>query len=125
METRHKVIIGSTLLVAAFAFGRYSVKPQTITKVKEVIKHQVIVRIKHPDGTSETTITTDKETKEKAVTSTSHSKANISALGGVDVTAKLQPIYGIAINKEFIGPITIGAFGLTNGVVGLSIGMNF
>ena len=35
------------------------------------------------------------------------------------------PLYGISANKEFIGPITIGAFGLTNGTIGLSIGVNF
>jgi hypothetical protein len=34
-------------------------------------------------------------------------------------------MYGISVHREFIGPITLGAFGLTNGTVGLSIGVNF
>lgn len=37
----------------------------------------------------------------------------------------LSPNYGVSINKRFIGPIYIGAFGFLDKTVGLSLGLAF
>ena len=50
---------------------------------------------------------------------------NISALVGVDLPNSLKPLYGASFTKQFLGPISIGAWGLTNGTLGVSVGINF
>jgi peptidoglycan hydrolase-like amidase len=95
-------------------------KTHTKTTVKQV---------RHKDGTVETTkvIITDKDSKSTEIQKipVKTSKINVSVLAGTDVTSRFKPEYGISINKEFIGPVTIGAFGMTNGVLGVSIGITF
>lgn len=49
---------------------------------------------------------------------------NVSALAGIDAHT-LTPIYGISATRQLVGPITAGAFALTNGVLGLSVGISF
>lgn len=85
--------------------------------------------VKEPGGTETTIIVRDSTTRTRTdISETSKpvkAKTNISALAGIDVTSRPQPIYGISVTREFIGPITVGAWGMTNGVVGLSVGINF
>lgn len=52
-------------------------------------------------------------------------KTNISALAGLNINGGLTPAYGIAVTHEILGPLTIGAFGLSTGVGGLSVGISF
>jgi hypothetical protein len=143
------VVIG---LVTAFAFGYYfgdaPVQRSTETKTKRetqveekknVQTHTTTTTTKSPTGAVTTTTVTDtsvvaiKDTDtrvENSTTSTENSqkrsKVSVQALLALDLQKGIQqPIYGIAAQKEFIGPITLGAFGLTNGVIGVSIGLNF
>jgi hypothetical protein len=114
---------------------------------KDRHKKTTIEEVTMPDGTRKktTTITddteydkkktsnetekskrTEKETKEVIKES---SKLHLSGLFGANVSGGIQqqitPIYGIAVSKDVLGPISIGGFGLTNGVVGISLGLNF
>lgn len=151
MNLKTKIITCVVVIATAFAFGRYSVQSPTVKTIidtqtdvqknKDKDTHTVttIVTIKNPDGTVTETKKIDTTTETKSTendTKSSHidqtitppklSKLNISVLGGNDFSrGLLVPTYGLSINKEFIGPITIGAFGLMNGVVGVSIGLNF
>ncbi len=54
------------------------------------------------------------------------SKTNVALL--VSDQFPLSPLtplsFGISITKNFIGPFTVGAFGLTNKTVGISIGVD-
>lgn len=143
------VIVG---LVAAFAFGRYSVQSgvneqstKTVQSDTEVNEHKdthveiKTVTAKAPDGTVTTTTTKDivtAATKERDVKSTvvesrstqvqKKSTLNVSALFGVDTRSSAPVVsYGVSVSKEFIGPVTVGLFGLNNGTVGVSLGLNF
>lgn len=144
------IVLG--LLVISFAAGRYSLRsPEIKTKdtVKTDIKKEIdrdihtqtiVTTIKTSDGTIKTvqTIDTVSDTKTKIDTAKSETKTsdiiplrygtiNVSGLVGNDFSTSwnLKPIYGVSVTKEFLGPITLGGYGLTNGVLGISIGLNF
>lgn len=150
MTTNKKIILIIVAIIVSFAAGRYSTTVnETIDKTKTTDKtadidtsknsHKVTnsVTLTKPDGTTEITTTTtiDSTTQKKeldnskSVTNTETTKKNSSAvnfsvLAGVDIK-EFKPFYGVILTKELIGPITIGVFGLTNGVVGVSAGLNF
>lgn len=124
-------------MVVCFAFGRYTAsfkgkETEVKQQDREVEVRTVYVRVKSPDGTireeqiKENISKDSVKTVKESLPPEKRSRINISALASVDAKGgNMIPVYGISANKEFIGPITIGAFGLTNGVVGLSIGVNF
>lgn len=110
----------------------------------------ITTEITRPDGTKEKTTrtvqvtstnkTTDKETKtheeteketkqtESKLVENNRSGLTISAMAGLDVTnlsSPQKPVYGGHIQKSLLGPIGIGAFGLTNGTCGMSVGLSF
>jgi len=137
------IILTVVLMVGSYVTGRYfsqqnqvSVKTSITQTKNEQIKentHETITEVKEPNGEVKTvtiigTITTDNtQTQTDTKTQTipvKRSTINISALAGMSLTS-LTPVYGISASKEFIGPITVGAFGLTNGIIGLSVGVNF
>ena len=121
---------------------------------KNVDKHddkttkQVVVQIVNKDGSAQTTTTTITEDKDNIIAKTDDktvnldnsstintetktitkggSKTNISLLGGVNLSNPAGGmLYGLSVNREIIGPITLGVFGLSNGSAGLSLGINF
>lgn len=133
-------------LAIAFASGRYSVsqpevrtsnqdtKKETINENKETKKKTVIV--KNKDGSETTTITEDTKDKRRDSTidkSKSSSEVipqkvgtlSVAALLGVDSQSEWKRVYGASVSKQFIGPISVGLFGLTNGTVGCTVGLNF
>lgn len=137
MSLQYKVILSLVALLAAYSFGHYT-KPQpaetktTTQETEKQTQHDVIVTVKAPDGTTKTTETIDTTTKviekkqELQVLPPKQSKINVSALVANDFSrGGILPLYGASVSKEFIGPVTLGAFGLTNGTIGLSIGLNF
>ena len=140
-------LAGLAMLIVAFAIGRYTVpvKTITVTKTVEVEKktsdyqdHKVvtIVDTKKPDGTdTKTTIITDNrddKTTDDTKTDTSQTKEvskssdhlTLSLLAGANVSALGTPIYGGMVSKSLLGPINIGAFGMTNKVIGFSLGVS-
>lgn len=136
------IAVALVLIIGGFAAGWY-MKPENKTtddtKTEEtdktkVIEHKKTTTTKDKDGNETTTIIDDTTTtidhskdseSHKEIIVSSRSKINVSALAAIDTKSTPIPLYGISVNKEFIGPITIGAFGLTNGIVGVSIGLNF
>lgn len=141
ITTRTKVLAVILLVVAAFATGRYTVKPVEVvkheteetTKKEETDTHTEIVETKQPDGSTKKVTTidrssrTDYATKKETETKTTNKvqKTNISALVSVNIRERNALIYGISVTREILGPVTVGVFGLTNGTVGASIGINF
>ena len=122
----NRFVLYSVACFLAFLFGRHTSKLDCAKQeVKEVITYRTIVRTKKPGGETKTVVTEEINSNTKTITKPPP-KLNVSALAGIDTaTSLLKPIYGISISKEFMGPITVGAYGLTNGVVGLSVGVNF
>ncbi len=127
--------------IAGFFIGRESVPPEikTIEVIRtvevEVEKHRETNEtvVKHPDGSETTTRRTTEDTskhktdkKEESTQTVSTSRPyHVSALAGVSVQDLKSPVYGIHVSKDFIGPVNLGAWGLTDGSVGVSIGVSF
>lgn len=131
----------SAIAVAAlsFALGRYSNRGITstvdVTKEHEIAQDtkKITVVITAPDGKKTTKETTEIDTHvstgvKKTVDTQIKPKQpaiNFSALVGSDVNKHFEPIYGISVSKEFVGPVTAGIWTLNNGTIGLSLGVNF
>lgn len=131
------------IILLSFAIGRYtatigkSVDTKSSTQIDETKNtetHTTITQTKDPNGQVKTVTTIDSntstkidedKTKESHTQVSAQSKINVSALVGNDFNNPFLPIYGVSASKEFLGPITVGAWGLTNGTIGLSLGLNF
>lgn len=138
-ETRLRLAYYGVVTILAFCFGRYTASFKQVQEVEtkkqdQVVQvHRTVIRVKNPGGSSTTTETTDSITRSHIDESSSHiettvpkSKTNVSGLVYVNVPKReLVPAYGISVSRELIGPITVGAFGLTNGTIGVSLGVNF
>ena len=155
MTTRTKIIIVVVYTAVVAASGSYftPTKVKTETKVvtvekkvsdtdtkKKVRKIVVVHTIVKPDGekditsttTDDTNTDTAKKTTDQASTETDKTKQTtqtapkitISALGGYDFL-RLTPVYGASFTRPFIGPVTFGAWGLSNLTFGLSAGLTF
>lgn len=120
-------------------------KEDTKTKRDKKTK-KIITEITFPDGRKEvrteivedtsTTRETEKETNTdvvrnenttKTVTSRSD-RLRLSALVGADLRNGINletPVFGAHIDKRFLGPITIGLWGLSNRSGGVSLGLEF
>ena len=151
METKYAVAGAVIALAVSFSAGRYSVGQPTVstvvdTKTKVDVAKDTdtntktkIVEVKAKDGTitktteivqvkdEDTKIVQDTQTHaQQTITPPKRSTVNISALVGTALTHDFGvPVYGGMVSKEVLGMVTVGAFGLTNGTVGVSIGLNF
>lgn len=145
-----KVVVVIVALAVSFATGRYSVPKNTQDEIKESTtqtkdlekdKHKKIVTVEvdSKDGGKQITTTTtedtatkvdttkDKITDKTESTETGGSTLNISVLGALHPSffgGDNNLVYGGAITKQLIGPLTLGVFGLSSGVVGVSFGLN-
>lgn len=125
------IFIGSLALLVAFGFGYFFApnKIKEVEKIVEVVKveHSTTVIREKPDGTKETTIVVDTDTRTDTKENTreetiSKSKTNLSVLIGTDN-------YGISALHTFLGPLTVGPWVITNKQFGdikygLSLGIN-
>lgn len=144
--TKTKIIIGLVLLSAAFVAGRQSIQATQDVKtnttqdnehIAEVVQvHTVTTTTREPNGAEETTVTSDTTAKVKVKdTETSTTKEvdapktkgiNASVMVATDLHNLSSPlVYGVAVNKQVLGPFTIGVFGLTNSTVGVTVGVSF
>lgn len=121
---------------------------ESIQIEKDKKKKTTVIEIIRPDGTKETktVINEDESTKkskekhseeqtkkelvqkETTEIENSHSFLTISGLIGTDVvhfSLSNQLVYGGHIHKNLIGPLDVGVFGLSSGVVGFSLGITF
>ena len=133
-------IIGAVLIVVFFGFGRYSNRQPALVQTKTEIdvkkkEDQVVDKrttiVKEPSGKQTTVIVEKTHTveiqvskKESQKTIKAAAQVQAAILLGVDIKTGVRT-YGAAISKQFIGPVTLGVFGLTNKTVGVSIGMTF
>lgn len=125
------------------------IKDESKKENKDKKKRTVIIRITKPDGTIEErteiieednsiiAIDTKEKTEEEKKKEKENSKETIvqgkkpdwmiSALAATDLKSikSLQPSYGISVQRRILGPIHVGAFGITNKQVGISVGFQF
>lgn len=145
MNNKYKVITVTALLATSFAFGRYSA-PEVVkkevteveSKTKDSNKHTetTTTETTKPDGTKTTTTTTTMDTEHhtaqvdqthqiQSVTVAKGSALTVSALIGIPILPPGVPIYGGQISRPLVGPVSLGLWGLSNGIVGVSIGLSF
>lgn len=105
---------------------------------------KIITETTRPDGTKvvETRIVdasqTERSTEKETATNRTESSRNLevverdSGSTSISVLAALgkdssftTPIYGAHAQRRILGPISVGVFGLTTGVVGASLGLQF
>lgn len=143
MTLSSKIVAVLIVLGLTFAGGRYSATSSKSTDVsttkqqqeEDQTSHTVTVITKAPDGTEKTTTTTDTNTKvtekdkttdDKQTVTLKGAKLNVSLLGAIDTSTAGHPLeYGLSVSKEFVGPITAGVWGLNNGTLGVSVGLDF
>jgi hypothetical protein len=152
MSTKQIVIICVIALLGAFAAGRWSapekIKIQTVEVEKKTNEKQVavddhkvttITETDKPDGTKvKTTVIADnsktkvddKSTDDTTKTMTkevdkSSSKVTISLLASMHLSSPGLPIYGAAVTKPILGPLTVGIFGFQDSTAGVSVGLTF
>jgi hypothetical protein len=152
MTTKYQIITAVSLVVLAFAFGRYSVTKDASKQVTTQTHEQVDTQVqKDKDVHTITTTTTEKaedgsqitktvvdqtsvahtaeeqeatiDTKKQVIT-TSAPRTTVSGLAGIDFHTK-QPTYGAMVQRQLIGPISVGVWGLSNLSGGISVGVSF
>ena len=143
MNNKYYVLVGLVLLTGAFYAGRHTAptKVETKTVTVEVEKkhedtkiNEVKIEVIKPDGTKTITTHTNTETKTDiqknstintdTIAQDKHSSTSINLLAGVDIfNPKL--VYGAHISRDLFGPFTIGVFGMTNSMMGASIGLRW
>lgn len=143
-QTKYKVIGVVILCVVSYTTGRYTGQKPGIETHETVVQqvkqqtdkdtHKVTQVTKKPDGTVTTVVTEDTSSKvdtnkntnlnfDEKITPPKTNLTNVSLLAGYDFGR--GPAYGASVTHQFLGPLTIGAFGLTDGIVGVSLGVNF
>lgn len=151
LTSKQKYIIAGVAILVSFATGRFSAQKANVTKIasaqttvkqdqdKNTHTETIITTVKTPDGTVKTVKTIDQIADVKTDTNVSQLSQtktdiiapkinilNVSALIGNDFSKGIGfPAYGVSVTKQVLGPVTVGAYGLTTGVIGVSIGLNF
>lgn len=110
-KTRHKKVTETI-----------TIKPDGTKIVTRVITDDTQTD-KKSDTSSETD--TRRSTDEKRETVRGASPVTLSALAGVRFANPLSLTYGLSATKPLLGPVTLGAWGLSSGEVGLSLGLTF
>lgn len=131
MTKKTVLLLTLSVAAAAYAFGRYAQPEKVVVKEVEVVKRDVktVVRtVKQPDGTVIRERTTEDKTqtmseKEKTVVN-DKSKVTVNALLGYSFNDRKE-IYGLMVQKQMFGPVSVGAFGMSDTTVGVTIGISF
>lgn len=129
----------TALIVAALGLGVYIGKQAfSVTKTVEVEKEvtkvdtQIVIReVVKPDGTKETvTTTTDKSVIKKdssvvATLPTPRPQWHISASASVRSVSDPVPVYAVTVERNILGPFSVGIAANTERSVGIVIGYTF
>ena len=67
----------------------------------------------------------EKDSKKEESKTYNSNSGSVRALIARNTDRLSEDIYGIHVEKRIVGPFTLGAFGLTDKTLGLSLGMNF
>lgn len=143
----NKYYVVAALLLVSFAAGRYLTPVKTEIKTVEVEKKQTntaqekhqnttTVTTEKSDGTkvTETHTTIDTDTQRHATLNREGETQTISTYSGAKtrIQAVVAPnietrtiTYGVDITRNVLGPVTAGVILLTNGTVGVSLGLEF
>ena len=141
-QYRIVVIVGLLLLIVGYGIGRYLQPAQIKIKKEEVIKEVEVVQkdirivereIIRPDGTKEkekitedkSQESTKKERDTKESTQVVNTKPDWRINGLTALNNNRNIVYGLQVERRILGPISIGAWGVTDSTIGLSVGVEF
>lgn len=144
MTTKTYILICTLCLVLGLALGRFSLPAKTTdleqsrtvtdTTVKDNTTKE-ITQTKKPDGTvtTVTVIKNDIDTNIQAKTKETDQKTTvfntdtlgINLMASVDVSNPTRVSYGAQVEKRILGPLNAGIWGLSDGHVGISLGLRF
>lgn len=144
MTRRDTAILGIGCFAAGALVGVLGKPAKIVTKTQTVyqdrvvekkVEHEVVVQTetKKPDGTD---VIQTKTVEDSGIDVNSQIKAiqdiektvsygrglEIGLMGGVNATTG-TPAYGAYASKQILGPISVGGFGLSNGTIGLTLGI--
>ena len=99
----------------------------TQTTSEDTKSHTTITTIKSPNGEIKTVKVIDSvKSKKSEVVLPKQNKYNVAVLAAVDTKDLAKsPAIGISVSKQITDNINTGVFGLNNGILGISIGVNF
>ncbi len=120
------------LLFVAFFIGRGTTPEKQVIKTQTKIEYRdketITVKVKHPNGTVETTKKTiDKSvinSASKAVSNPIKKDWHISA-GMMTDFKDVKPVYTLHVERRVLGDIFVGATLSSNAYVGLTVGLSF
>ena len=137
------VTIGLVCLLVGAGVAKYAllakveVRTQEVIKEVEVTKKNIVIvteKTTQKDGTIvERTRTEDtsvesvaKDTKTKSETITTNDKQwRVGVRAGKKINLNPEIIYGVSVEKKFIGPVNLGGYVTTDKEVGLSVSLDF
>lgn len=135
MRPKIVVLLAGGSLLLGLAVGRYTLPAKVVHDVhiqRRYVTNTITKKVetKKPDGTD--VIETEVDRTSRGATEADHhdettyntQKWDLVGLAGVDVPRNRQ-VYGGAVDYRLLGPITIGAWGLSSGAAGLSLGLRF
>lgn len=95
----------------------------TVTRKRMFVDKSTIIK----DDTSDTNSNKSSNTTTQTETSKTYAQdaGSVHFLVGRNLDNLSQDIFGAHIEKKLIGPFAVGAFGLTDKTLGLSLGMHF
>lgn len=120
MKTNKKLMYVGAISLVLFCIW-FFYKPETDKTVKTEKKRTVTRIIERRDGTKETTVISDES---KTDTSIKTKPKNWSVGVGQSLTEK-TPIYIVNVNKRILGDLSLGAYGRTDGELGVMIIYSF
>lgn len=120
-----KIIVVLVALGLGVLIGyKLAYKPDEAKKeVKD--KNKEVIRIVERPGEKITEIIRESEHKASESVTKNKPKNTVSALLAAPLSHYEKPIYGVQYTREFMGPVSVGGFYLSNETIGVSIGISF
>lgn len=128
---KNYLIVGVVCLAAGWLGNMYLLGPKVITKTEMVEVERVVTDIRevikeNPDGSREivreTVRVEDRETKMKSQSKPSQKDWMIG--GKMDIFTP-NPVYQLDVSRRIIGDIYLGAYGRSDGIVGIGVTVLF
>ncbi len=126
--------LGLAALIFLLGFGaaRHTTPVKIVTQTKQVVKTKkdvitVTKRVKLPDGTittetrKEDRSTTDKNKEFNQIVENEKAQWRANVLYSLTKTNN----YGASVERRILGPVFAGAYGFTDGNVGISVGLEW
>lgn len=129
----HLIVAITFLIIGILAGNKMTpVETKVETIAKEAVKERVVIQtrtVRSPDGT---VIIEQKKTKDIDSVSQIETKQESRPAGkkwhvSVDASVgrELKPFYGVQVERQLLGPVSVGVRATTEGTIGVVLGLSF